>query len=62
MDKYMILKNNELDLEVGEVYEEAEVDSLCSMEQDNYDDGCEGRDCIDCLVLHEVVVLVNEGE
>lgn len=62
MRKYKILKDNELNLQVGEVYDEAEVDSLCSMDQDDYDDGCEGRDCIDCLVIHGVTVLESEGE
>ena len=57
MDSYKVLKDNIQCLEVGEVYDEAEVDLLCSMDYQNYDDGCEGRDCIDCLVLHGVVVL-----
>lgn len=57
MDKYKVLKDNNLDLAVGEVYDEAEVDSLCSMDFSNYDDGCYLRDCIDCLVLHGVVIL-----
>lgn len=60
MDEYMVLKDNKLRLKVGEVYDEAEVDSICSMDFDNYDDGCEGSDCIDCLVRHGVVSLVSE--
>lgn len=61
MDKYRILKENKLKLEIGKAYDEAVVDSLCSMDFKNYDDGCEGRDCIDCLVIHGVVVLESES-
>lgn len=61
MDKYKILKENKLNLEIGEAYDEAEVDSLCSMDFDTYDGQCWGSDCIDCLVIHHIVTLGKRG-
>lgn len=59
MDKYRLIKNTP-NLILFEVYDEAEVDSLCSADQKNWDGICGDRDCIDCLVIHGVVSLESE--